>query len=65
MTDDKDHVTDLRVAVAQIQEKLNATDKTIGALERRFDGKAGREWTIIATGLGLMGTIIAKNLGWY
>ncbi len=58
MTDDKEHVTDLRVAVARLEEQ-------VATIKKAFEGKAGREWTIIATGLGLMGTIIAKNLGWY
>lgn len=57
MTEDKDHVTDLRVAVARLEEQ-------VATMRKAFDGKAGREWTIITAVIGLTLTIIAKNFGW-
>ncbi len=52
-----DEHTDLRIAVAVLQNKIET-------LEKAAAGRATREWAMVMTGLGLIGTIIVKNLGW-
>lgn len=52
-----DEHTDLRIDVAVLKNKLENLEKSLA-------GRATREWAIVMTGLGLIGTIVVKNLGW-
>lgn len=48
---------DDKVDIAVLKEKMSS-------LERQIASRQSREWAIIMTGVGLIGTIIAKSLGW-
>jgi hypothetical protein len=63
MGNEDEHVANLRISVARLEEKVLAQEGRVSALYTQLTAKAGREWTIIMTGIGLAGTIIAKSLG--
>ena len=57
MGDETEDKIDVAVAIAVLKEKMSS-------LERQIASRQSREWAIIMTGVGLIGTIIAKSLGW-
>ncbi len=51
--------------ISHLKEALKgkASAESVAAIQKALDGRSTREWGIIATGIALVGTILAKNLG--
>jgi hypothetical protein len=61
-----ERIVRLETQMKSIQDDIQsrATVAAVTSIQRLLDGRSNREWAIIMVGIGLVVSILAKNLGW-
>jgi hypothetical protein len=61
-----ERIVRLETQMKSIQDDIQsrATVAAVTSIQRLLDGRSNREWAIIMVGIGLVISILAKNLGW-
>lgn len=50
--------------IVRLETRMDGIEADIGRVHDSQKQRSGREWAIIMTGLGLLGTIVIKQMGW-